>query len=314
MRTGAVIVAAGMSSRMGDFKPMLTIGSISIAQRVVATLRQGGAEQIVMVTGYNAIVLERHLAGQGIVYLRNERYETTNMFDSAVIGLEYMKDKVDRVLFTPVDIPLFTAATVSALLSSGEVLAVPVCGGETGHPILISSELIDSILSYRGDEGLRGALEHCGTEAAHVPVEDRGILHDADTPEDYASLLRYHNEQMVRPSVSVSLCREKPFFDNALAMLFSQVEETGSVRRACARVQMSYSSGWNAIRRLESQLNRPLIERHQGGSREQRSRLTEEGKLFLELYKRYSQALSEEANRLFAEYFENFFHSGEGGE
>ena len=40
METGAVVVAAGMSSRMGDFKPMLSIGSISIAQRVVATLKQ----------------------------------------------------------------------------------------------------------------------------------------------------------------------------------------------------------------------------------------------------------------------------------
>ena len=40
MTNAALIVAAGMSSRMGDFKPMLNIGSISIAQRVVATLRR----------------------------------------------------------------------------------------------------------------------------------------------------------------------------------------------------------------------------------------------------------------------------------
>ena len=32
MQTGALIVAAGKSSRMGDFKPMLQLGSISIAQ------------------------------------------------------------------------------------------------------------------------------------------------------------------------------------------------------------------------------------------------------------------------------------------
>lgn len=307
MSTGAVIVAAGMSSRMGDFKPLLTIGTISIAQRVVATLQQGGAGQIVMVTGYNATALERHLAGQGIVFLRNEHYETTNMFDSAAIGLSYMRDKADRVLFTPVDIPLFTAATVSALLESGEKLAVPVCGEETGHPILISSDLIDSILSYSGGDGLRGALEKCGTPVARIPVADRGILHDADTPEDYQSLLRYHNEQMVRPSVSVSLCREKPFFDNTMAMLFSQVEETGSVRRACERVQISYSSGWNAIRTLESQLHKTLIERHQGGSRERRSCLTEEGRKLLELYRQYSSAISDEAVRLFGEYFDSFF-------
>ena len=51
MQIGAVIVAAGMSSRMGDFKPMLNIGSISIAQRIVATFHQAGVSKIVVVTG-----------------------------------------------------------------------------------------------------------------------------------------------------------------------------------------------------------------------------------------------------------------------
>ena len=59
-----------MSSRMGDFKPMLSIGSISIAQRVVATFRQAGIRRIVMVTGFNAVTLERHLSGSGVIFLR----------------------------------------------------------------------------------------------------------------------------------------------------------------------------------------------------------------------------------------------------
>ena len=62
MKAGALIVAAGMSSRMGEFKPMLNIGSISIAQRVVATFQQAGVDRIVMVTGFNASVLEHHLS------------------------------------------------------------------------------------------------------------------------------------------------------------------------------------------------------------------------------------------------------------
>ena len=127
MTVGALITAAGMSSRMGDFKPMLNIGSISIAQRVIATFQQAGVDKIVMVTGYNATLLERHLAGNGVVFLRNEAYETTQMFDSVKIGLRYLQHKCDRVLFTPVDIPLFTAATVRALLESAAELACPVC-------------------------------------------------------------------------------------------------------------------------------------------------------------------------------------------
>ena len=119
MQTAAIIVAAGMSSRMGEFKPMLNIGSISIAQRIVANFHQAGVDRIVMITGFNATTLERHLSGNGIIFLRNENYETTQMFDSAKIGLEYLKDKCDRILFTPVDIPLFTSATVKTLVDSG---------------------------------------------------------------------------------------------------------------------------------------------------------------------------------------------------
>jgi len=111
MKVGAVITAAGMSSRMGDFKPMLSIGSISVAQRVIATLQQAGVFQIVVVTGYNADVLEKHLAKSGVIFLRNEDYKNTEMFDSACIGLNYLKNKCNRVLFTPVDIPLFRADT-----------------------------------------------------------------------------------------------------------------------------------------------------------------------------------------------------------
>ena len=107
MSIGAVIVAAGMSSRMGDFKPMLSIGSQSIARRIVSTLRQAGAEEIVMITGHNADALERHLEGFGLTFIRNERYATTQMFDSAALGLDYLKDKCGRILFTPVDVPLF---------------------------------------------------------------------------------------------------------------------------------------------------------------------------------------------------------------
>ena len=307
MTTAALIVAAGMSSRMGDFKPLLNIGSISIAQRVVATFQQAGVEKIVMVTGYNAVMLERHLAGNGVVFLRNEKYETTQMFDSVCIGLSYLRDKCGRVLFTPVDIPLFTADTVHRLLETDAPLACPAVDGETGHPTLIGASLFDRILSDSGDQGLRGALNRCGAELTLIPVEDRGILHDADTPEDYKALLRYHNEQLARPVLNVELARERVFFDTRTAMLLRLIDETRSVRQACQRIQMSYSSGWNVIRTLEGQLNRTLILRSQGGAGGGNSSLTDDGKLLLDRYDAYVDALREKAGELFASYFGGLF-------
>lgn len=307
MQTAALIVAAGMSSRMGDFKPMLSIGSISIAQRVVATFRQAGIRRIVMVTGFNAVTLERHLSGSGVIFLRNEAYETTQMFDSVKIGLAYLRGKCDAVLFTPVDIPLFTAATVRSLLASNAELACPVCDGQTGHPIVIHADLFDPILLDGGEGGLKGAVERCGTRMRQIPVNDPGTLHDADTPADFSALVDYHNSQLARPVVSVSLYKERPFFDEKIAMLLTLVDETRSVRAAGQQMQLSYSSCWNIIRTLEGQLGCTLIERTQGGAGGSQSHLTQRGRLLLSRFAEYEKRIRAEAEALYPEYFGGLF-------
>lgn len=307
METAALIVAAGMSSRMGSFKPMLNIGSISVAQRVIANFRQAGINKIVMITGFNATMLERHLAGNNIIFLRNENYERTQMFDSVKIGLNYLSDKCERLLFTPVDVPLFTSQTVKKLLSSGAKLACPVCNGLTGHPLLISKELFPTILADSGDGGLKGAVDRCGAELVQIAVDDPGTVRDADTPEDFSALLELHNSQLIRPEISVALSKEKPFFDSRIATLLTLIDETSSVRAAGQRMQLSYSSCWNIIRRLEEQLSYSLVERNQGGSGGRRSLLTEKGKLLIERYNSYTKLLSSYAEELYEEQFKGLF-------
>ena len=307
MQIGALILAAGMSSRMGDFKPMLQIGSISVAQRVLATFSQAGIRRIVMVTGCNATALERHLAGNGIIFLRNEHYQTTQMFDSVKIGLSYLLGKCDKVLITPVDVPLFTAKTVKTILDTQAPLVVPMCNGQRGHPILLDNSLIPAILADCGETGLQGAVSRCGAPLAAVEVDDFGTILDADTPEDFSKLLEYHNSQLVRPVVSVSLAREKSFFDSKTAMLLMLIDETKSVRAAGQRMQLSYSSCWNMIRTLESQLNDPLIERSQGGAGGSTSVLTDRGKELLQRYNAYEQMLKDRADALYDQYFGGLF-------
>ena len=307
IQIGAVITAAGMSSRMGDFKPLLNIGSMSIVKRIVATLKQAGAEKIVMVTGYNADALERHLAGSGIVFLRNENYEHTHMFDSAKIGLKYLVDKCDKILFTPVDIPLFTAATVSALLNSGAELACPMFNGQTGHPLLMSDWVARGILLDSGENGMQGAITRCGVDMRKIPVDDEGILHDADTYQDYKKLLAFHNKQLARPIISVAIARETQFFDSKTAMLLTLIDETGSVRAACTRLQISYSAGWNTLRNLENQMHKAIVKRSQGGSGGGNSQLTEDGKDLLRRYRKYETWITEKAAEQFQIFFDDYF-------
>jgi molybdenum cofactor cytidylyltransferase len=307
MITGAVVTAAGMSSRMGDFKPMMNIGSITIAQRVIATLKQAGAEIVVVVTGFRADDIERHLAHCGVIFLRNEKYASTQMFDSAVIGLDFLRGKCDRILLTPVDIPLFTSETVTALLDCGGDLVLPVCGEDTGHPILISSRAAGALVSDGGEGGLRSAMLRCGYEIKYVPVADRGILHDADTPEDYRALLAYHNRQILRPEVDIRLAAEKPFFDSRIAMLLFLIDDTSSVRLACQQMQISYSSGWKLINSSEEELGFRLVSRCQGGVNGSRTTLTPEGAELLTRYRKFSTQLKTDADELFEKYFNDVF-------
>ena len=313
MQLGALITAAGAGEREGEFTPMANIGSISVAQRVVGTLRQAGAARIVMVTGCNAQELERSLAGQGLIFLRNEDYARTEMLDSVKIGLRYLAGKCDAVLFTPVDIPLFTAETVRALAASGAGIACPDVGGRTGHPILISAGLIYGILGYTGGGGLKGAIKSLGVEAVRVPVPDEGTLFDAHGPGDCGSILDYHNSRLIRAEVSVRLARETEFLDSRLATLLMLTDETGSVREACQKMQMSYSSGWNAIRTLENELGFTVVSRTQGGARGGSSSLTAEGEELLSRYEGFRRELCAEADRLFERHFAGMFGGAAAG-
>lgn len=225
MNYGAVIVAAGLSSRMGDFKPLLQIGSRSVVQHVISAFRRAGIEQIVVVTGHNAAALEAHLADSGVTFLHNEHYRTTQMFDSTKIGLSYMMDRCDRVFFTPVDIPLFTAQTIRNLMDCPAPLAAPFCAGKQGHPLLISSSLIDVLLNDNGDGGLKGAIARAGLPVTHVDVDDPGVLHDADTPEEFQTLIAlYHNRSTRFPS------------DEEITQLLDQSNTPEQVRAHCAAV------------------------------------------------------------------------------
>ena len=80
-------------------------------------------------------------------------------------------------------------------------------------------EMIPEILSDCGEQGLKGAMDRCSMPVYRIDVDDFGTVLDADTPEDFSALVAYHNAQLVRPVVSVSLAKEKPFFDSKMAML-----------------------------------------------------------------------------------------------
>ena len=82
----AVILAAGYSSRMGDFKALLPFGRGTVLECVVTTLRAAGVERIVVVSGYRAEETEAEACRLGIDAARNPQF-ATGMSGSVRVGI-----------------------------------------------------------------------------------------------------------------------------------------------------------------------------------------------------------------------------------
>lgn len=195
MKTGAVIVAAGMSSRMKAFKPLLALCGSTMIGTAISSLQSTGIHEIAVVTGHEAEKLEKYLSPSGVTCLYNDKHETTDMFYSAKIGLNYLKDRCDRVFFLPGDVPLFSRQSIGVMqndmnCSSCKILQ-PIHDGKLGHPILIDSSVIQSLLDYKGSGGLKGAIDTFDGLKSTIELDDIGMTLDADRPEDYEKLKTY---------------------------------------------------------------------------------------------------------------------------
>lgn len=277
-RYGAVIVAAGKSTRMKEFKQMMQIDHMAIAERVVKKFLHAGVQDVVMITGYRADEIEKALKKLGIVFLRNEKYETTQMLDSAKIGLRYMEGHCDRIYFCPVDVPFFSENTIRLEMTRKENLVFPICRNRIGHPILFDAALIPDILEYQGPRGLKGALDSFSAQTTcFLPVSDEGAVMSADTPRDAEYLKKLENDQKIHVESSISIALEKPFFNRDTVTLLRQIDRLGSVHEASDRTGISYSKAWQLIRDAEKGFGRQLVERSAGGKSGGEAHLTKDG-------------------------------------
>lgn len=189
--TAGVILAAGMSSRMGQMKMLLPLGGSNIIKYGVSTLLQAGVSPVVVVTGRDAVFVRDALKDLDVEFVHNENFSSTQMFDSAKMGFEKVKGRCERVLFTPGDIPLFGSEILKDLVDSKASVAIPICNGKTGHPVCIDEGLLSDIIAYDGEGGLKGALSKY-KNVELIDTENKGVLMDADTPDDYEKLLNFY--------------------------------------------------------------------------------------------------------------------------
>jgi molybdenum cofactor cytidylyltransferase len=202
----AVVLSAGLSSRMGSLKATLPIDPLDEAgdtflTRIVRTFQAAGVEKIVVVVGNEAAGVMASVARRGLFpeFVVNANFRSGQL-SSLVAGVRAIDlPGVDAMLMTLVDVPLVQPATVRRVVDcyrqTGASVVRPVAdengvkGAKHGHPVLISSALFPELYAADPAIGAKPIVRAHITPAGSVEVDDEGAFLDIDTPEDYERFL-----------------------------------------------------------------------------------------------------------------------------
>ena len=203
-----LIVAAGLSSRMGEFKPLLPLNGNTMIENAADVLRPY-THELYVVTGKRNEEVEAVLRSREARFLYNENYAVSDMFESVRLGINAMSAESEGFFFLPGDVPLVSEYTIKTMLNvwkSDQTLVIqPTYRGKPGHPPFISAECYSYITHYSGDNGLRGALDFFKDKTKQLNTPDPAILLDADKPEDYNRLVQYAQNRGIP---SLELCED----------------------------------------------------------------------------------------------------------
>lgn len=192
----AIVLAAGYSSRMGDFKPLLKIGGETITDRVISLFHDLDID-VLLVTGWKQDELLAGIKHYDSTIAENPNFES-GMLSSVQAGISQLLPGCKAFFLMPVDIPLVRTATVNRLLAFADEnpghIIYPTFNSRRGHPPVIPTELSDEIVGWQENSGLNAILAGHYDLQLEFPVADGTILRDADNRDDFTGLLeRFEN-------------------------------------------------------------------------------------------------------------------------
>ena len=186
-RISAIVLAAGASRRMGQPKPLVSLGGRTILQRTLDHLRAAQVDEIVVVLGHRAGDILPTLRGLGCRVVINPQH-TLGMSSSIRRGLQAVHPRSRAVLVTLGDQPYIGPRVIDRLVKvfhrDRRSIVVPVFRGQRGHPVLFGREIWPRLQALTGDVGGKELLHRHPEDVCEVEVDDRGVLVDIDRPED----------------------------------------------------------------------------------------------------------------------------------
>ena len=191
---GAILLAAGESSRMGQLKALLPWRNTTLLEHQLRSLLDGGVQLVVVVVGHDADRLKPIIeAVEGASWTLNNDYlqgKTTSL-KAGVAALA--GQPISDVLLLNVDQPR-NADTVRRLLERHQAssfrITIPTHGGKGGHPILIAAELFPELAEIEEEsQGLKAVVRRHAEATERYELDDPSVLLDLNTPEQYKKAL-----------------------------------------------------------------------------------------------------------------------------
>lgn len=195
MVTGAVILAAGLSRRMGGRpKALLQVGGTSFLALLTETFRDAGVDQVRAVVSEDLRLRAAGLAipGLELVVPPEQTSEPLLSLKAAMAGIP---DDWQAMLVHPVDHPLVLPQTVRQQIDRFSAdTSRPIVQlrfrGQGGHPLLVGRACFKEILSLAEDgDGLRSLLRSDPDRVVACETGDRGVFSGVNTEDDYRRLL-----------------------------------------------------------------------------------------------------------------------------
>ena len=191
-----IVLAAGASSRMGQPKAALPLGSQgeTVVARVVRTLLAGGVPRVTVVAGAHVEAVRgampQHEPRASVI--EHPLWERGQL-SSLLAGLQSIEEpQLEAIVVTLVDVPLVSPTTVAALLAewrrSGAPIVRPARGDEHGHPVVFDRAVFDDLRGADLNTGAKAVFAKHKDRVLNVVVDDPGAFEDMDTPEDYQRL------------------------------------------------------------------------------------------------------------------------------
>ena len=157
-RIGAVILAAGTSSRMGEAKQLLRLGGNTLLGQVLENVRGSRVNDIVLVLGHEAEKIKGMVSTVNLSVVINESYQQ-GMGTSLRTGLAALSPGVDAALIVLADQPFIHPETLDLLMDqymqSNAQIVVPTYKGFRGNPVLLDRSVFSEVMALTGDIGCR---------------------------------------------------------------------------------------------------------------------------------------------------------------